>query len=128
MLNNIIDQVCERPMSKSTHLSGFDEDEDEGNDENYDGLARDPERLKAFNVSQKICPAPIYLLNSKTLVKGLFGRDKTQFSIRCVLMFCQPTSAACFSITSYLISWRRGSGPRWPRCQLLSISPQPLPD
>lgn len=30
MLNNIIDQVCERPMSKSTHLSGFDEDEDEG--------------------------------------------------------------------------------------------------
>lgn len=39
-----------------------DEDEDEGNDENYDGLARDPERLKAFNVSQKICSAPIYLL------------------------------------------------------------------
>jgi hypothetical protein len=32
MLNNIIDQVCERPMSKSTHLSGFDEDEDEGPD------------------------------------------------------------------------------------------------
>jgi hypothetical protein len=30
MLNNIIDQVCERPMSKSTHLSGFDEDEEEG--------------------------------------------------------------------------------------------------
>lgn len=32
MLNNIIDQVCERPMSKSTHLSGFDDDEDEGPD------------------------------------------------------------------------------------------------
>ena len=33
MLNNIIDQVCDRPMSKSTHLSGFqddDDDEDEG--------------------------------------------------------------------------------------------------
>ena len=32
MLNNIIDQVCERPVSKSTHLSGFqdDDDEDEG--------------------------------------------------------------------------------------------------
>jgi hypothetical protein len=32
MLHNIIDQVCERPMSKSTHLSGFgdDDDDDEG--------------------------------------------------------------------------------------------------
>ena len=30
MLNNIIDQVCERPLSKSTHLSGFDEDDEEG--------------------------------------------------------------------------------------------------
>ena len=27
-----------------------DEDEDEGNDENFDGFSRDPERLKAFNV------------------------------------------------------------------------------
>ena len=27
-----------------------DEDEDEGNDENFDGFNRDPERLKAFNV------------------------------------------------------------------------------
>ena len=28
-----------------------DEDEEDGNDENFDGLNRDPERLKAFNVS-----------------------------------------------------------------------------
>lgn len=32
MLHNIIDQVSERPMSKSTHVSGFvnDDDDDEG--------------------------------------------------------------------------------------------------
>lgn len=35
VLHNIVDQVSERPMSKSTHLSGFqddDDDEDEGPD------------------------------------------------------------------------------------------------
>ena len=29
-----------------------DEDEEDTNDENFDGLNRDPERLKAFNVSK----------------------------------------------------------------------------
>ena len=29
-----------------------DEDEEDVNDENFDGLNRDPERLKAFNVSR----------------------------------------------------------------------------
>ena len=28
-----------------------DEDEEDANDENFDGINRDPERLKAFNVS-----------------------------------------------------------------------------
>ena len=31
-----------------------DEDEDEGNDENFDGFSRDPERLKAFNVRRYV--------------------------------------------------------------------------
>ena len=29
-----------------------DEEEEDVNDENFDGLSRDPERLKAFNVSR----------------------------------------------------------------------------
>ena len=38
MLNSIIDQVCERPMSKSTHLSGFGDDDDEDEGPNYKAI------------------------------------------------------------------------------------------
>ena len=33
-----------------------DDEEEDGNDENFDGLNRDPERLKAFNVSAQMLP------------------------------------------------------------------------
>ena len=50
-----------------------DEDEDEGNDENFDGFNRDPERLKAFNV-RKCLVVIEYLLVAVTcwLAEGGF--------------------------------------------------------
>ena len=38
MLNSIIDQVCERPMSKSTHLSGFGDDDEDDEGPNYKAI------------------------------------------------------------------------------------------
>ena len=36
-----------------------DDEEEDGNDENFDGLNRDPERLKAFNVSAQMLPGEL---------------------------------------------------------------------
>ena len=52
-----------------------DEDEEDANDENFDGLNRDPERLKAFNVSISIklnCGRMIHFINRLTMMKHRF--------------------------------------------------------
>ena len=36
-----------------------DDEEEDANDENFDGLNRDPERLKAFNVSAQMLPGEL---------------------------------------------------------------------